>query len=574
MSEHCTLRIDGREVTVPAGSTVLEAAGRLGIRIPTLCHRPGCRPLESCFVCAVQVVGQTRCVPSCAMPVQDGMEVITGSPEAAAARRTAVELLLSDHLGECLAPCELACPATWDIPGFMAAAAAGDVGRAAAIARAGLVLPTVLGYLCPAGCQKACRRGRRDEPVTIRDLHRFIGAAGGEAWELSDELAGRRVAVVGAGPAGLAAAVQFWRQGAACTLFDRRGALGGSLLEEDPAGLPREALAADTAAIEVLARAAGGTIELGTPVDNVPALREHFEAVILAVGDASPVADAPGVFPAGACRGKTGTAVRVIADGLAAARAAADYLRTGRVQAEPAPVNVRYGPLTDEEQAIVESRGSAAAAGPVASVAGARRQAGRCLLCGCREHDRCRLRAVAAEVGAKPDRYTGRRRPLQRDDSHPTVAYEPHKCILCGACVAHGGTARLSIVGRGFTARIAGPYEAPMAEALGADAEAIADLCPTSAFHRRLPRPRMAYDAIRGLLLRLLHVLGGHHAVLPDVPRCPRIRQAAGRTAAGRLRAGGRDRRHRHRPPGRPLGPPAGGAAGGGGGVHGGAGAP
>ena len=482
VSEHCTLRIDGRDVTVPAGTTVLAAAERLGIRIPTLCHVPGRKPLESCFVCIVQVVGQRKFVPSCAMPVQDGMEVITDSPEVLAARRSAVELLLSDHLGECLAPCELACPATWDIPGFMAAVTAGDVDKAASIARAGLVLPTVLGHLCPAGCQKACRRGRRDEPVTIRELHRFVGAAGGDAWDLSDDLADTRVAVIGAGPAGLAAATELWRHGAACAVFDRRDALGGSLLDED--ALPSEALAADVAAIEALAQLAGGTIHLNTPIEDTSALRDRVDAILLATGDTPLDAGGPGVFAVDA---RAGAVVRVIADGLAAARAAARYLRTGRVEAEPTPVNVRYWPLTDEEQAILWSRGSTDATGPVDSVDAARRQAGRCLLCGCREHDRCRLRAVATEVGAQLNLYPGRRRPLQCDDSHPIVAYESHKCILCGACVAYGGSARLSYVGRGFAARVAGPYEAPMAEALGDDAETVADLCPTSAFHRKSP---------------------------------------------------------------------------------------
>ncbi len=122
--------IDGRSVSVEAGITVLEAARRLGIRIPTLCFVEGLEPSSSCFMCAVQVEGKANLSPSCALPVADGMVVTTDSEDVRAARKMAIELLLSDHAGDCVAPCRARCPADLDIAGFTYEIAYGDTRRA------------------------------------------------------------------------------------------------------------------------------------------------------------------------------------------------------------------------------------------------------------------------------------------------------------------------------------------------------------------------------------------------------------------------------------------------------------
>src|SRR5450631_2418133 len=104
-----TLTIDGRRVTVPPETSVLDAARWLGIRIPTLCHVPchvpAIEPAASCFLCAVQIEGRRTLSPSCAIPVAEGMVVATGSTDVRALRKMALELLSSDHAGECVAPC-------------------------------------------------------------------------------------------------------------------------------------------------------------------------------------------------------------------------------------------------------------------------------------------------------------------------------------------------------------------------------------------------------------------------------------------------------------------------------------
>ena len=96
-----TVNIDGRDLQVSAGASVLEAARAGGIHIPTLCHHPRLSAAGSCRVCMVAVEGINAVVPSCVTPVRDGMVIKTDTPEVLAARRMAVELLLSTHPLSC-----------------------------------------------------------------------------------------------------------------------------------------------------------------------------------------------------------------------------------------------------------------------------------------------------------------------------------------------------------------------------------------------------------------------------------------------------------------------------------------
>ena len=107
------LRIDGRDLEVPPGTTLLEAAQQLGLDIPTLCFLKGYKPSTSCLVCLVKVRNPDRLVPSCGMPAMDGMEVESTSEEVHAARGAALELLLSDHVGDCLCPVTSPARPTW-----------------------------------------------------------------------------------------------------------------------------------------------------------------------------------------------------------------------------------------------------------------------------------------------------------------------------------------------------------------------------------------------------------------------------------------------------------------------------
>ena len=96
-----TLRIDDRDVTVPAGTTIMDAAETLGVRIPRLCYHPDLSLLGACRVCIVEVQGMDHYPASCSMTVTEGMVVRTGSPVIRQARRDIVELLLDNHNWDC-----------------------------------------------------------------------------------------------------------------------------------------------------------------------------------------------------------------------------------------------------------------------------------------------------------------------------------------------------------------------------------------------------------------------------------------------------------------------------------------
>jgi len=108
--------IDGREVEVDPETTILDAAEKLGIEIPTMCYLRGHEATTSCMVCVVKVAGANGLVPACGTLAQDGMQVESSSAEVGDARKAALELLLSDHVGDCVGPCAMGCPAHMNIP--------------------------------------------------------------------------------------------------------------------------------------------------------------------------------------------------------------------------------------------------------------------------------------------------------------------------------------------------------------------------------------------------------------------------------------------------------------------------
>jgi len=275
---------DGRRVGVPPGTTVLEAAQWLGIRIPTMCHVPGIEPGTGCFLCAVQIEGRRTLSPACGMPVAEGMVVATGSEDVRTARKMALELLLSDHAGECVAPCAAECPAGLDIPGFVYGIATGDLNRAMEVIAERLALPGSLGRICPRLCERQCRRSDLDQGLAIGALHRYVADLRLAGRRPAPPSTGKRVAIVGAGPAGLAAAYYLAKNGHHCTLFDAHALPGGMLRYGIPANrLPKDALDAEIDAIRLL----GARFRMGERWGEdftLAGLREQHDAVFVAIG--------------------------------------------------------------------------------------------------------------------------------------------------------------------------------------------------------------------------------------------------------------------------------------------------
>jgi len=292
------LTIDGRAVEVAAGQTILQAARELGITIPTLCYVEGFEHSASCFLCAVKLEGRPNLWPSCATPAAEGMKVITASDEVRDARKTSLELLLSDHAGDCVGPCRTGCPAGLDIPGFIAGIAAGDQHRAAGIVTDDLTLPASLGRVCPRLCEQRCRQCDVTEALSIRNLHRFAadvgrsvspvprpnGAVMAEGAGETPALLSKRVAIVGAGPAGLAAAHHLLKRGHAVVLFDSHPRAGGMLRYGIPAyRLPHAVLDAEIASIRQLGAEFRMSKRLGSDF-TLDELRRDFDGVFLAIG--------------------------------------------------------------------------------------------------------------------------------------------------------------------------------------------------------------------------------------------------------------------------------------------------
>lgn len=96
------LKIDGKDVTVAEGTTVLEAARSANIVIPTLCYLKGINAIGACRICIVEVKGMRSLQASCVLPVSEGMEVYTSTAKVRASRKTTMELILSDHDRQCL----------------------------------------------------------------------------------------------------------------------------------------------------------------------------------------------------------------------------------------------------------------------------------------------------------------------------------------------------------------------------------------------------------------------------------------------------------------------------------------
>jgi NADPH-dependent glutamate synthase beta subunit-like oxidoreductase/ferredoxin len=284
-----TFTLDGARVEVEAGTTILQAAERQGTFIPTFCHNKELKPFSSCFVCVVEIEGgRGNLVPSCSTAAAEGMVVRTDSERVRKARKTCIELLLSDHEGDCLGPCMTACPAGIDIPGFVAHLAKGEDRAALELIKANMPLPAILGRVCTRPCETACRRQLVEKPVAICHLKRFaadaVSGSGDEYVPKPAPASGKRVAIVGAGPAGLSAAYYLQLLGHACTVFDSHEKAGGMVRYGIPSyRLPRDVIEREAAIVGKLGAAFRFGTTLGRDV-TLEGLRKEFDAVFLGLG--------------------------------------------------------------------------------------------------------------------------------------------------------------------------------------------------------------------------------------------------------------------------------------------------
>ncbi|UCG11130.1 MAG: molybdopterin-dependent oxidoreductase [Deltaproteobacteria bacterium] len=233
MKEKVRLTINGEPFEAEQGMTLLQVARQNGIHIPTLCYNEVLRPLESCRLCIVGVEGESHFQASCSTQVREGMVVTTDSEEIQQMRKLMLELLLKEHYGDCVAPCQLTCPAGIDIQGYIALISQGQYLEALQLIRERIPMPLTIGRVCPHFCEYKCNRNLVEEPININHLKRFVADyemySGQRNPPPLADYSGQRVAIIGGGPAGLSAAYYLRRLGHGSTLFDAMPELGGML---------------------------------------------------------------------------------------------------------------------------------------------------------------------------------------------------------------------------------------------------------------------------------------------------------------------------------------------------------
>ena len=280
------LTIDGCMVQGREGQTILTAARGAGMFIPSLCYEEAIPPQGACGICIVETNG--RRLRACATPIAEGMEVNTKSQRVLDARKALLELQLSDHTGDCKAPCQLACPAYTDCQGYIALIAQGRLEEAQRRMMAAHPFPASIARVCPRPCESKCRRGEHDEAINIAGLKRYAADGIGpshvpEPWHST----GMSVAIVGGGPAGLTAAYFLRQVGHSVDVFDHMPKMGGLLRYGIPEyRLPKAVLDKELDVLTRMDIRFNNGVKLGGEgADiNLESLQQRYNAVIIAIG--------------------------------------------------------------------------------------------------------------------------------------------------------------------------------------------------------------------------------------------------------------------------------------------------
>lgn len=282
------LNINGIEVKGFNGQTVLDIARENKIEIPTLCYDDRVNIYGGCGLCVVEVEGMPKLARACATMASDKMVIKTHTKRTIQARKVALELLLSDHLGDCKGPCMLACPGHTDCQGYVGLIANGDYKEAVKTIKDKLPLPASIGRVCPHPCEDACRRELVEEPVAIAQLKYFAADS-----DLNSETPyipevkpsnGKKVGIIGGGPAGLTAGYFLVQEGYEVTIYDSMEKMGGMLRYGIPQyRLPKSIIEKEAAIIESMGVKFVNNVKIGVDI-SLEKLRKENDAVLVAVG--------------------------------------------------------------------------------------------------------------------------------------------------------------------------------------------------------------------------------------------------------------------------------------------------
>ena len=507
------LTIDNHSVEVPSGTSVWQAAQSIGIEIPTMCFLEGTEHFTSCMICLVKDAKSGRFFASCSTPVAEGQEIITNDAETTESRKAALELLLSEHVGDCEAPCQLVCPAHMNIPLMNRLIAKGDFAKALEVVKRDIALPSILGRICPAPCEAGCRRKQVDEAVSICLLKRYLGDEDLKTEKPYQpklaELSGKKVAIIGAGPAGLAAAYYLQIKGHQAIIFEKNSKAGGELLQIDQEILPMGIVEQEVAQIV----ATGVQIRLNETIDDnrFSELQKEYDAIVVAYGavkedtydygfktnDAGVIANKtsyqtsiPNIFAIGNSVRYSKMAVRSVGQGKEVATVIDNYFKTSEIKGYPERFNSKFGKLAEAEF-IHYLKDSESSLRQMADQSGftkeaAIREAKRCMHCDCRNPESCVLRELSDRYRAVQKRFQSDERfNVEKFIQREGIVYEPSKCIKCGICVRltrqHQEEFGFTFIGRGFDVKVGVPFNESIQKGLEKTAEIVAKACPTGA---------------------------------------------------------------------------------------------
>lgn len=433
------IKINGRVVEVLEGETLLEVAYREGYSIPALCYAKGAIHKSSCMVCAVRNCVTGEIIPSCTTIPVEGMQIETDSPEVIRSRTLSLELLLSDHRADCDAPCQVACPGNMDVASMNRLYDEGKTDEALSLLRDTLVIPATLCYICNAPCEKICRKGDITTSVRIREIKKELVMLT-DLEKITPPLAsnGKRIAVTGSDPAGLAAAYYLCKQGYAVTLFEPAGEMLVPYIQAE--NVPPEILALE---LEVLTRMG---IHLIYHTSALPS-PDDFDGIITP-------------------QTKTKQPARLVLEGQRSGRALHLSLsvdESARIL-PPKAFNSVYSRFTDREKSHLKEL-------PPTQT--------HCLYCDCNGKTTCLLRRHATEYNIRNTRYDkgSIREALNRQIIGDNIRFEPAKCIRCGLCVYNSKNG-FTFKDRGFNMQVILPQEN-----VNNINEQLTHLCPTSALY-------------------------------------------------------------------------------------------
>ncbi|KPJ99504.1 MAG: (2Fe-2S)-binding protein [Desulfobacterales bacterium SG8_35] len=303
------ISINGKEITAQDSITILEAAERAEIYIPTLCHVRGKNGGNPCGLCVVEVEGNEIPLRSCDTKIQEGMRITTDSDVLKNLRSERLAILAETHFGDCKAPCNLTCPGQINVQGYIAHVAKGQYEEGLRLVMERNPFPFSVGRVCPRFCETKCRRVLVEEPIAINHLKRFLAdwcmANNIDLRIPKDPSTGKKVAVIGGGPSGLTGAYFLTRKGHEVTVFEAAPKLGGMLRYGFPEfKIPKAVLDYEIDTLLQLGINVKTNQKWGVDYTLQDLKDQGFGAILIAIGNP---ADKPLEIPGGSLPGVMGS---------------------------------------------------------------------------------------------------------------------------------------------------------------------------------------------------------------------------------------------------------------------------